>query len=752
MLAQLTVLGLLKLLAPRFFVAEPTRLAWFSDVQAQFMPVMWWMGRNGQGTVPPLVDPDVGGNGNFTADMQYGALDPLHWALLEVLSRFDDLVLFSWVFAAGTVTATGLGALLVAQRAGARGVLAVPAALGAATSGFFLFFGGDWWPVLWTAPFFLLGWYGLLRRDVRGALLAGLCTWGLVNGGNIYLVPFGVLLLVTVVVLEGRAHGSVRAAVRQPWLRGSVLAMAGGAVAASPTLLTVAGLGEFAGRPVDASLMGNSGFGVPNLLDVLVGGASMHAIANDWMGVVQQTPAFSTFVVALPALALVDWRRAVRSPVVVTALVLCVSAAAATQLPSVLGDLRIPFRYVLVLALVLPVLAVVALSLAPQLTRRRVQVAAGIVLLQGAVAWSRSPALAWWHLLAVAVAAVALVALTVVAAAGPGRGLRSPLAAGVLLLAAAAPVFLGYGQLADMHGRIQAQYPEQYRFQGEGYDLGTTVEDFRGRALATDTAVTVLQYDSFDVPPDQRAEAGVLFGDANLLAGLRTGTGYSAVKHLGTQTLECRGPVAGLDSCPDLLRTVPAPDGTSLVWLDVLAADRVYASPATPAAVLEHLDTSPLWAAGGADRTYRTWTRVTPLTGRVTWSAGTSVGTEGVLSTFARLGEDQERYTVSTGDAAGSVVLRVPYWPGYEASVDGEQVPVRAFGGALVEVDLPAGLDAAQLTLRYAPTGVRLFWPLLGLGALGVAAGGLLAAGRRTGTPPLPPVPAPGYPASRRRR
>ncbi|MGY1592656.1 hypothetical protein ACI79D_11810 [Geodermatophilus sp. SYSU D00708] len=724
--AQLAVLRLLETASPRFFVHEPHRLVFFSDVQAQFLPVMWWMGRHADPLSPPLVDPDVGGNGNFTADMQYGALDPLHWVVLRALAAADDFVLFSWALAAGTLTLTGLGVLAVLRRAGVRATVAVPTALGAVTSGFLLFFGSDWWPVLWTAPAFPWLWYGLLRRDLIGALVAGTSTWVLLNGGNVYLVPFGVVLVVTVVVLEVRARGSLPAALRQRWLGGALLAMTGGAVAAAPTLLTVAQLGPFAGRPHEQSLLGNTAFGVPNALDVVVGGASLHAIVNDWLGAVQQTPAFATFVVALPALALVDWRRALHHPVVLTALVLVASAALATQLPAVVGVLRIPFRYVLVVHLVLPVLAAVGVTVAPQLTRRRLTVAGLLVAGQAALALSRAPALVRWHAIALVVAAAALAAFVVVLR--PGTPARRRLVAGaVVCLAAGSQVFVGLGQLVDIHAAVQARFPEQIRFQGSGYDLGTTVADVRDHALEVDAAVTVLQYDSLDLPPAVRQTGGVLYGEANLLAGLRTGFGYSAVKHTGTVDLEC----GGKPTCVRLLE--PAPVQGGVPWLDLVAADRVYVSMAAPREVVDHLESSPLFESRGTVRGYALYARVQPLTGRVTWTEGVDVDPGEWTSTFAALGRDQERYRVTTGDDAGRVVLRVPYWPGYAAAVDGERVPVTALGDSLLAVELPAGLTDAALTVRYEPLGVRLFWPLQAAGLV-LLAGGAVLAGRRSAT------------------
>jgi hypothetical protein len=301
---------------------------------------------------------------------------------------------------------------------------------------------------------------------------------------------------------------------------------------------------------------------------------------------------------------------------------------------------------------------------------------------------------------------------------------RRPLAAALVCLAAGSQVFVGLGQLVAVHAAVRADHPEQIRFQGSGYDLGTTVADVRGHALEVDAAVTVLQYDTLDLPPAVRQQGGVLYGDANLLAGLRTGFGYSAVKHTGTVDLEC----GGTPKCVRLLE--PAPVGGGVPWLDLVAADRVYVSMAAPADVVNHLETSPLYESRGVVRGYALYARVQPLPGRVTWTEGVDVDPRDWTSTSAALGRDQERYRITTGADSGRVVLRVPYWPGYTAAVDGDPVPVTALGESLLAVDLPAGLTDTTLTVGYEPLSVRLFWPLQAAGFV-LLVGGAVLAGRR---------------------
>jgi uncharacterized membrane protein YfhO len=80
-------------------------------------------------------------------------------------------------------------------------------------------------------------------------------------------------------------------------------------------------------------------------------------------------------------------------------------------------------------------------------------------------------------------------------------------------------------------------------------------------------------------------------------------------------------------------------------------------------------------------------------------------------------GQPLGTYVVSTGPAGGELVLRVPYWPGLAATVDGEPVEVADIDGTLTVVPLPAGLSGGRVAVEFAPVGERLLAPALALGA-----------------------------------
>jgi hypothetical protein len=127
--------------APRFF--------WLDDSQAQFGPMTWWLGQNLEDGRPPLMDPDLGMGGNVVADPQYGVLDPLHWALQAVVAGSDDFLTTSWAYGATIILLLGAGSMTVLLQYRVQPTLAVAGVVGIGSSGFLVWYGSSWWPLLW---------------------------------------------------------------------------------------------------------------------------------------------------------------------------------------------------------------------------------------------------------------------------------------------------------------------------------------------------------------------------------------------------------------------------------------------------------------------------------------------------------------------------------------------------------------------------------------------------------------------------
>lgn len=729
-LLQAAQLVALRLVAPRFF--------WLDDSQSQFLPTTWWIGRHLEGGAP-LLDPDMGQAGNFTADMQYGVLDPLHWGLAALTTLTDNLLVMTWVFGATVVLILGTGCLALLLQARVRPVLAVAAALGIASSGFFLWYGSSWWPMLWSVAWLPWLWVALASRRRPGVILAAFVVWVLLAAGNPYIVPFVAAVLVGQLFVYRAEYGSWRGVARAPRFLARIVAVFGGVLLALPTLLTAMQLSPYLGREPAERVVGNTGFAVPNLLDVLIGGSSQLGMLN-WTSTITYVPALATFVLAVPLLALVRWRDAMRSPSVVAAFAVTALGAVLTQLPTTLGVFRYPDRYIVYIQVFGVVFAVLAHTVAPALSRRRWMVAASLLLLQFLLAVTRTPYFAKWHAVALVVAAVALAAWALLVTR-PRRAVQ--VVAGLALFAsAAAGLGVGVAAMRTLEGRMIAEHPQDdlslgqvFRLIPPGYTWGTRVADFRARAVLPDQSVTLLNFETY-TGNDRGWSEGLMFANAPLFASMRTGAGYSA----GTQKHY------NATACMDMWSKVYCADGGALAapyadtgrtWLELASKDVVVLTPHAPYRLRGYLSGNAEWTRMAAPAAgWAAFQRKQPLIGRVSLADGVVVDPAGWTSGMAYRGRPQDSYVVSTGAAGGRMVLNIPYWPGYRATLGGAPIEVTGLQDSLVELRLPPGVDHQRVELYYDPLGVRLapwlWWGGAALAVLGVALPSLLSGIART--------------------
>ncbi|RZU33035.1 hypothetical protein [Blastococcus saxobsidens] len=721
---QVALLAVLRVLVPRFF--------WIDDAQIQFTPMSWWLGRRMAEGSLPLLDPDQGMAGNLTADMQYGVLDVIRWPFLLWAGAQDDLQHVATVHAWLAVLALGASTVGVLLAHRVRPVLAVATALGAATSGFLLWWGSAWAPLMWSVAALVWLWAGLSSRRWYGLVGVGLATAAVVCSGNPYILP----LVPVLVGFHGyeRWRASGRAVLRDRWTAATVVALGAGAALSVPTLVNALDVAQWMWRPSGPDVIGSAGGGV-NLLDMVVGGTTTLGGGS--------VPTLSTAVIALPLLAMVDWRRAVRGRGVPTAGALWVVSLLLVQMPTFLLGFRMPWRLLAVVQVSVALLAVLAFTAAMRLDRRRFVLAGGLLLLQFLVAMMRAPLLWKWHALAAVLAAAALVAVVLLvrpeavtaAAARRGWAIRPalqrrirPVAAVAVVLACAAPLVVQLGMGAAIQERQMAFVPGTldvpvYRPNTTGYDVGTTIDEFRDNAWATDTSVTVYSFGVLGDPDDRGWTSGVLGGNANLPADLRVGYGSLAVWQRGVQEHVKLDYQSGLRF--DQPGIMAAPEGADVPWVDLLSGNRVLLGGLgqVPQEVAQYFRQN--WDLVGVRDGWREYVRNEPLPGRISAISGDDVVVTDAAPNdgVARLGEPVEAYTVSTGDEGGELIFRTPYWNGFRATLDGRPVPVSAFAGSVLRIELPAGVSSGELEVSFQPIGARLL-PV----AVGVAAALLLLA------------------------
>lgn len=731
---QLALLAVLRAAVPRFF--------WIDDAQIQFTPMSWWLGRRMAEGSLPLLDPDQGMAGNLTADMQYGVLDVVRWPFLLWAGTQGDLQHVATVHAWLAVLALGASTVGVLLAHRVRPALAVATALGAATSGFLLWWGSAWAPLMWSVAALVWLWAALSSRRWYGLLGVGLATAAVVCSGNPYILPLVPVLVGFHGYERWRAAG--RAVLRDRWTWGTVAALGAGAALSVPTLVNALDVARWMWRPSGPDVIGSAGGGV-NLLDVVVGGTTTLGGGS--------VPTLSTAIIALPLLAMVDWRRAVRGRGVPTAGALWVVSVLLVQMPTFLLGFRMPWRLLAVVQVSFALLAVLAFTAAMRVDRRRIALAAGLLLLQFLVAMMRAPLLWKWHALAAVLAAGALVAVVLLVrpeaatavAARHGWAVRPalhrrirPVAAAVTVLACTAPLLVQLGMGAAVQERQMAFAPGTpdvpvYRPNTTGYDVGTTVDEFRDNAWATDTSVTVYSFGVLGGRDDRGWGSGVLGGNANLPADLRVGYGSLAVWQRGVQEHVKLDYQSGLRFDQPGLMAVP--EGADVPWVDLLSGNRVLLGRTGQVPQEIALYFRQNWDFVGGRDGWREYVRSEPLPGRISTISGDGVAVTDAAANdgVARLGGAMERYTVSTGDDGGALIFRTAYWNGFRATLDGREVPVSAFADSVLRIDLPAGVSSGQLEVFFEPIGARLLPVTVTVGAalLGLA----VLVGTRAGRP-----------------
>lgn len=749
LLAQVVLLACIRWWQPRFFYID--------DKLAQYLPVWHWLGAQ-PGVRVPVIDPDQGSGGNFVGDLQYGVLDPFHWLLAAAISHLDGMNAAGWGLHVLAVTVLGLGVVVLAHHYGAGPVWAAAAAVGAANSGYLLWFAASWWPAAWGTAVLPWLWWGLVTRSRWGVPVTVLAAYLVGTSGYPYSLPFAGVIVVGVAVERVLRHRALHA------LRGAgfphrLVAAAGGLLLAAPGLLAASAMTPYTQRAsLDHGVLGSTGDFIPNLLDVLVGGPTSNAQVSGWWGAVLPAAAMATGWFVLPVVALVNWARfrelgGVRAfPGMVVSVLLIGAALLATQTPTVVAGLRYPFRYVVIVQVVLPLLvAVLASRTGLRLTRRRLLFASGLVIVQGLLGVFRTPELVAWHVGAAVVGGLVLLAVRWSTGGGdvPGRDADEPVdlhhggpdrpatsrgygavarsgrmvAAALLVATTVAPlVSIGAAvavndRFAEARGAVPSGLPADGLFNGNAWPA--SVGGFRDRAVEPGLNATVLVWG--DAGGDRGLAGGVPVGSAALFSDMRTSFGYTSVGQAGWSDRWCQDFLGQSATCGDavarLLTTVP---GTDRTWLDVTSKDVLLIDDRSPVEIEESL--AGRWRQVGRQGAFMRYERIDPSAGRIT-VAGDAV-TDLVANSVAT---DSESYTVSWSVGGDHrLITRIPWWPGYQATLDGQPLPVQRVDRTVVAVDLPEGSGRGDLRIFFEPPGRALGRGAAVLGAVLLLAAGLL--------------------------
>lgn len=672
---------------------------YWDDTAAAAVPVWQRVGEAIYQGRFPLLELDMWRGGNFAAEAATGIWNPVEVLLAVATHGIDNVALaitlikivFMVLFAAGTY--------LLAREYGARPWIA--AAVGAAIplSGYVLFMDAtSWINALVTYGFLPFVWWTARRAARSGASLVWVVVAGylLCSTGNPYaLVSFGLCIFALIV---------------ETWVafdRRRILGLIG--AGAAVVLLNVVVYLPFA-MTASVSYRRNSntfndGFLTPQLQDFLaVSNPILQPMVPIWGGLTPTFPALYLAWFVLPLLPWLRWKVLAERRRELTGLYVSTAVYALLVLgPSQLGMFRWPIRLLPFLFLPLIVIWAVLASEGLQRNKARARTigSLAIVAVGAYVGWADLPATGTRQFVMVALVAAAVLLLIKV---GVGRlGGFAVMAGGtILFLAAQLYWFPGNNSVANYQFPTSEKLLEE-RF-GDRY-----------------TGMTVQLADLYRVRADELHPGGayrdLTFGSNYSLAGVETLTAYSGVGFNPMDQATC-AVYQGSLVCPDLWdRLWATPSGADRNLADLLRAETVVVQNAL-------LDTRDFPAPAGwrqAESTGRVvvWRRIDPVPfpdGRL------SSAPDGIRIESDRMtGEVSEEVRFSDADGGKLVFARLN-WPGYQARLNGQDLPVRMGPNGLVEVELPDDVSEGTLELDWVMPG-------MGIGLAAASIGLLMAVG-----------------------
>ncbi|WP_236830971.1 hypothetical protein [Blastococcus sp. KM273128] len=653
------------------------------DQYEQFAPLWHVFGQRLRAGEWVTMDPASWMGGNYAAEGLNGIWNPVSLANFVLVSYFDDLALAAAVVMVEFLGVLAMGTYLLAREHGARRWPAAVVALAVPFSGFTLWYEAAGWPAGLMAFTWVTWFWWAARRHARGRLnpvvpfLAGALV---MTTGN----PYGALGMLVVLVALG-----AELLVRRRFSRLLHLVVVGACagLVALPVYLPLLGAGEVSLRQ-DLAVLANDTFLVPDLGDLAAASAPTYlpSITN-WGGALLETQP-STYLAwfLLPLLPWLRWSRLRRRARSLAGLLgIAGFYLLATLAPSNLWLFRWPVRLVEYLYLAVAVLFAVVLSagLATDRPRRRALASGAIVLFGTYLAWAVRPV----GLLQEHGAALLLVgagtALAVLAHRRWGlRGLGAVLVAGTVAVVAFQTTVLP--------------------FRPGGFGL-RPASDLSALAEGTTSYEgTVLQLARHDtITTGQMRDGEITFGNLVRPTGTPTVASYSGIgfqEFAEELCLDYRGA-----TCPEAFERLwqPAGPGYPVPLVDALRVSTlVLQRDLLGDEVVDDREPPPGWSVAERGPVRAVWVRDQPYAdgSRVSW---TSPGVE-VVGGSAEEEREVVRYRA---DDAGRVLFARLAWPGYSATVDGEEVPVVDGPAGLLAVTVPAG--ERTLVLDYAPPGLR---------------------------------------------
>jgi hypothetical protein len=668
----------------------------WDDSAAEFLPVWHRIGSDLlAGHWNPLV-PGMWNGGDFAAEALFGIWNPVELLDAVFTAESGDLLVAAIVIKTQFLVLLALGVYALCREYRASRAAAAVVAVALPFSGFTLYFDASSWIAglmgfAWTTHF----WWSA-HRYMRGRLNPAVpMVFGLliVTTGNPYGL-LGMVVVATALTVEALVAGERRA----------VLRLAGvSAVAASMAALVFLPLVFSAAVTTRSPHSGilNTGFLVPGVGDLLNLSAPAYLpYSVSWHMTFWSVPATYLAWFIAPLAPWLDWRRVLRRPrgLVGVGLVALVYLAIAVG-PSQIWLFRWPLRVIEYAYLGLCVVLALALTEAPRTdqARRRAAVTAAIIVVGGYLSWSAQPGRVGTVVAATVV--VGALSWVMVRRVRDGRPVARVLIGGtVVVLGFQAVAFPANQNVTDWHAQhdvasMKAHFGPLYHGNTLMVgDPGAEVNRLGGR----------------------QAWHEMPGGSLLQVAGVASLNDYTGVSYRAYMRHLCMSYYGG--TCQALYANLWRADTDSpapladLLRLQTVVVQTQKKKPAKPLVV----------PAGWKLRMIDDHTQVLNRRAPLPWPDGrVSYAGPGMRVIADRVAGDGVGETVRyTG--GGELRIAALLWPGWRATVDGHDVPLKGTDVGIIKVLLPPVQGAGStLTLSFQPPGYRVGKALAGLGLCG---------------------------------
>ncbi|MBF6169626.1 hypothetical protein IU486_33635 [Streptomyces gardneri] len=668
------------------------------DTESQYAPLWVMLGRYlREGRFPALV-PEHWMAGNYAIE-EAGLLNPPQLLIDLIAPSVDNLALYATVVKLIFAIILALGVYRICSAYGAKAPWAAVAGVAMPFTGWLLFFDEASWMTAFTGTAWMAhAWASGVRyaRGRSGPIPTFVFLYLAISVQYIFPAVEAGLMVGAVAIGELVHQKAWRPSLRL--LTVAACAALAGLATYLPSMLSA----KVTWRGT-AQINNDQFLTVPWSESLNASLPSSLPAFNSWWGYVQPMPVVYIAWFLIPALAFVDWPRALRAArEFVAPALFAVMALMWTAGPGAIGPLRWPARVLPMVALGLLVLVCVLLGrFATFQDRRRRGIAAAVLI---GLLWARSFSAAPQEVVGHVLAALGVAALGAVAVwLGRSHGTAAACALVVVSVfpiaywqvSAAQPTPMGWN-LPENRSEMKAAFPD---FAGTTLQLG----------------------DRMLIPPAERNLSGaygsLVFGNYAKNLELTYVSGYTPNGHYWFgETLCMRWDTS---VCPDAYRRAFAAEPTTgRTIVDLMKVDRVVLHRALyPDARDQPAPSGWRWVDYPGHEKYIAV--LERIDGLISARDGRVAAVQGVTATSVAESDTTSRVRVSSPEG-GRVVFARLGWPGYRVTLDGREIPSTLVAKTFVAVDLPAG-SSGELVLSWQPPGWRIGVAASLLGMLGIA-------------------------------